>query len=84
MLRTGIVVSTPFQVTSGAALKAAGHAIRFNPQGLARSFANNAPLSDRLRVCVKQASTSPNIRDIQFSSGGRSRIVPADDAGLCA
>lgn len=82
-LRTGIIAATPMRVTSGPNLTLSTHAIRFTPQGLARGFANNVPLSDLIRVCLAQASVDPNTRDIVFNSGGRSRIVATDNAGVC-
>jgi type IV fimbrial biogenesis protein FimT len=83
VLRTGIIPAAPMRVSSGTNLAAATHAIRFTPQGLARGFTNNIPLSDLIRVCIAQASVNPNTREIQFSSGGRSRIVTSDNAGIC-
>lgn len=82
-LRTGIIAAAPMRISSGANLALATHAIRFTPQGLARGFANNIPLSDMIRVCLAQESVNPNTREIQFSSGGRSRIVTTDNAGTC-
>lgn len=84
-LRTGIIAAAPMKVSSGPILEAANanHAIRFTPQGLARTFTANAPLSDLIRVCIASAATDPNIREIQFSSGGRNRVVASDNAGTC-
>ncbi len=82
-LRTGLIAAAPMRISSGVNLAAASHVVRFTPQGLARGFANNVPLSDVIRVCIAQASTNPNTREIQFSSGGRSRIVTTDNAGTC-
>lgn len=82
-LRTGIVEAAPMRISSGPNLAAASHAIRFTPQGLARGFANNIPLSDLIRVCITQEAVNPNTREIQFSSGGRSRVVASDNGGSC-
>lgn len=84
-LRTGLIAVLPMRISSGNILgaPAANHAILFNPQGLARTFATNAPLSDLIRVCITSAATNPNTREIQFNSGGRSRIVSSDNAGTC-
>lgn len=81
--RTGIIPPAPMRISSGVNLTASNHAIRFTPQGLARGFANNIPLSDTIRVCITQAAVNPNTREIQFSSGGRSRVVVSDNAGSC-
>jgi type IV fimbrial biogenesis protein FimT len=81
--RTGFIAAAPMRVSSGINLAAANHAIRFTPQGLARGFTNNIPLSDLIRVCISQASVNPNTREIQFSSGGRSRVVASDNGGTC-
>jgi len=81
--RTGIIAATPMRISSGPNLAAATHVIRFTPQGLARGFANNIPLSDLIQVCITQQTVNPNTREIQFSSGGRSRIVATDNAGAC-
>ncbi|RVU41772.1 prepilin-type N-terminal cleavage/methylation domain-containing protein [Rheinheimera riviphila] len=81
--RTGVIPAAPMRISSGPNLTAATHAIRFTPQGLARGFANNIPLSDLIRVCITQESVNPNTREIQFSSGGRSRVVATDNAGTC-
>jgi len=85
VLRTGVIAAAPMKISSGPNLQAssANHAIRFTPQGLARTFATNAPLSDLIQVCIASAATNPNIRDIVFSSGGRNRIVATDNAGAC-
>jgi len=85
-LRTGIIAAAPMKISSGPILKAAtaNHAILFTPQGLARTFTTNVPLSDLIRVCIASTSTNPNTRDIQFSSGGRNRIVAFDNAGICS
>lgn len=84
-LRTGIIAAAPMKVTSGPNLQAAtaNHAIRFTPQGLARTFTGNTPISDLIKVCFASAATNPNTRDILFSSGGRNRIVATDNAGSC-
>ena len=82
-LRSGIFDTAPMRISSGVNLTIASHVIRFTPQGLARGFANNTPLSDFIRVCLAQSSVDPNTRDIQFNSGGRSRIVASDNAGIC-
>ncbi len=84
-LRTGIIAAAPMKISSGPNLQvaSANHAIRFTPQGLARTFAVNTPLSDLIRVCIASTSTKPNTRDIQFNSGGRNRIVATDNAGIC-
>jgi type IV fimbrial biogenesis protein FimT len=83
VLRFGILDAAPMRITSGEDLAGASHVVRFTPQGLARGFANNTPLSDFIRVCLAQESVNPNTRDIQFNSGGRSRIVATDNAGTC-
>lgn len=82
--RTGLIATAPMKISSGPNLTAATHVIRFTPQGLARGFANNIPLSDLIQVCITQEAVNPNTREIQFSSGGRSRIVATDNAGVCS
>lgn len=83
-LRSGIFPSAPLKVSSDANLTAAGHSIRFTAQGLARMPLNNTPLSGQIRICVAQKQTNPNIRDLQFDSGGRVLVVSSDAAGVCA
>lgn len=85
ILRTGIIAQAPMRISSGDGLPLAqaNHAIRFTPQGFARGFDNNIPLSDTIQVCLAQKSVNPNTREIQFSSGGRSRVVATDNAGIC-
>lgn len=84
-LRVGIIDTAPMKISSGPSLGAtsANHAIRFTPQGLARTFSTNTPLSDLIRVCMASASINPNTRDIEFNSGGRNRVVATDNAGVC-
>lgn len=83
-LRSGLFPTAPLKVTSDANLTAAGHSVRFTPQGLARMPLNNIPLSAQIRICIAQKQTNPNIRDVQFDSGGRVLVVPSDASGVCA
>lgn len=83
-LRAGFFPSAPMKVTSDPNLTAAGHIVRFTPQGLARMPANNTPLSAQIRFCIAQAQTKPNIRDLQFDSGGRIVLRSSDASGVCA
>ncbi|WP_306522465.1 GspH/FimT family pseudopilin [Rheinheimera sp.] len=82
-LRSGLFPQAPMKVSSDASLAAAGHAVRFTPQGLARMPANNTPLSAQIRFCVAQPQTKPNIRDLQFDSGGRIQVLSSDASGVC-
>lgn len=83
VLRSGIIDPATLKVTSNADLSAALHAIRYNPQGLARFFANNTPLSAQIEVCTSQSNVRENIYSVRFNSGGRSEVVRVNNAGVC-
>jgi type IV fimbrial biogenesis protein FimT len=83
-LRSGIFPAAPLKISSDVNLTAAGNSIRFTAQGLARMPLNNTPLSGQIRICMAQKQTNPNIRDLQFDSGGRILVVSSDAAGVCA
>lgn len=83
-LRAGLFPPEPMKVTADANLTSAGHIVRFTPQGLARMPANNTPLSAQIRFCIAQVQTNPNIRDLQFDSGGRIVVRSSDASGVCA
>lgn len=66
-------------VTAAFALATSGHAIRFNPQGLVRSFTANAPMSSGVQFCIRDGSNK--VQQVQFNSGGLSKLV--EISGLC-
>jgi type IV fimbrial biogenesis protein FimT len=82
-LRVGLIDQTKLKVTSDAVLASASHAVRFNPQGLARFFGNNTPLSARIEVCIQQTGATENLYSVRFNSGGRSEVVKINNGGTC-
>lgn len=82
-LRVGQIDPTKLKVTSDAVLASAFHAVRFNPQGLARFFGSNTPLSARIEVCVEQTGATENLYSVRFNSGGRSDVVKVNNGGTC-
>lgn len=79
VLRTTQFMDSTVNVTSASVLASNNHAIRFNPQGLVRSFANNSPMSSAVQFCVNDDSNK--IYQLQFSSGGQSTLALID--GIC-
>jgi type IV fimbrial biogenesis protein FimT len=83
VLRKGTIDPTKIKVTSDSVLTTATHAVRFNPQGLARYFANNTPLSAKIEVCIEQTGAVENLYSVRFNSGGRSEVVKINNGGSC-
>lgn len=67
-------------MTSLSVLATNNHAIRFSPQGLVRGFANNAPMSSGVQLCVNDGSNK--VYQLQFSSAGQSTLALSN--GLCS
>jgi type IV fimbrial biogenesis protein FimT len=82
-LRFGTIDGQLLKVSSDPALAAAVSVVRYNPQGLARLFGNNTPLSGQIEVCTTQITGSDNLYSVRFNSGGRSQIVRLNTAGVC-
>ena len=83
VLRQGIIDSNKVRVTSDSVFSGAQHLIVYNPQGLARSFTENSPLSAQIQVCIANPNVTENLYNIRFNSGGRSEIVRVKNSGVC-
>ncbi len=83
VLRNGLIDRSTLKVSSNGVLTSAQHVIRYNSQGLARYFGNNAPLSAQIDVCIASSEVAENLYSVTFNSGGRSEVVKVNNFGVC-
>ena len=82
MLSSNLTVQASNSVVE-ATIGSTGSSIRFSPQGLIRSGTANNALNGVIRICLPDNPITPNSRDIELRSGGRTRVVSNDVADSC-
>ncbi len=83
VLRNGEVDVGLLNIKSNDELDNAIFVVRYNPQGLARLFQNNTPVSGKIEVCTTQITGSENLYSVRFNSGGRNEVVKINNSGNC-
>lgn len=83
VLRQGLIQTGYLQVSASGLPSPVTYAIRYNPQGLARHFGTNTPLSGSINVCTTQSGVALNLYSVRFSSGGRSEVEKINNSGVC-
>ena len=79
IIKSGQLTNPSLQVLSSAAVSAAGNAVIFRGDGLARTAAGALVDSGQVRVCIP-ASMTDNARDVGLRAGGKTVVTKATSA----